>query len=227
LKDGLIVHFSLLAVSHKRQQEEIQAYQREIRILNKAHQEEIKALQEEKFKDLERRKEEEMKALKRRQEEEIKTMRGEVDKLKKQAEHLRLNVQIFPIDFEVENPDRYTLNKPWSSTPFYSHSQGYKLRIDLLKQPRLRFGFSISCYLMRSEFDCILKWPLQAKMKLTLLSQQPQGYDHELSIELKCSKPLGEEADDVRCGVCSFSLINLDPYLRSRCLHIRIVSIHF
>jgi flagellar motility protein MotE (MotC chaperone) len=53
LKDELVAHFSLLAVSHKRQQEEIQAYQ------------------------------EEMKALEKRKEEEMKTMRGEIEKLKK------------------------------------------------------------------------------------------------------------------------------------------------
>ena len=48
LKDGLVAHFSLLAVSHKRQQEE------------------------------------------------MKVMRGEIDELKKQAEQLRSNRQIFP-----------------------------------------------------------------------------------------------------------------------------------
>jgi membrane protein insertase Oxa1/YidC/SpoIIIJ len=62
LKDGLVTHFSLLAVSHKRQQAEIQAYQTEIKALNKIYQEEIK------------------------------TIRGEVDELKKQTEHMRLNM---------------------------------------------------------------------------------------------------------------------------------------
>ena len=101
LKDGLVAHFSLLAVnysllaeSHKRQQDEIEA-------LNKTYYQE------------------EIKALKGRQEEEIKTMKGEIDKLKKQTEYLRLNMPIFPMDFIVKNPDS------WSSTPFYSHNQGY------------------------------------------------------------------------------------------------------
>ena len=70
LKDGLVAHFLLLAVSHKRQQDEIQAYQNEIKVHQK-----------------------EMKALERRQEEEMKMMRGEIDELKKQTEHLRLIIQ--------------------------------------------------------------------------------------------------------------------------------------
>jgi flagellar biosynthesis GTPase FlhF len=261
LKDGLVAHVTLLAESHKRQQEEIQAYQEEIKILNKIHREEIKALerrQEEKFKDLERRKEEEMKALERRQEEEMKalerrqeekfkhlerrkeeemkasekkqeeemkTMRGELDKLKQQTEYLKLNMRIFPIDFRVENPDRCKVINPWLSTPFYSHSQGYKLQIIFFNQP----WFSIHCYLMRGEFDGLLKWPLKAEMKLALLNQQARGHDYEFNIKLECSKPLGDEAlNAMKCGSCTLlGSIDLDPYLRSGCLHIRVVSIQF
>ena len=198
LKDGLVEHFSLLAVSHKQQQDEIKA-------LNKTHQEEIKALE-------------------RRQKNEMKIMRGEIDKLKKQTEQLRLNVQvIFPIDFTVENPCQYTRANPWSSIPFYSHSQGYKLRIDFF-----RYGnFFIYCYLMQGDFDGLLKWPLKAEMKVMLLNQQPQGHNWELNIGLQYSKPLGDGADAVKCGTYVCFLTTVDPYIRSKYLHIRIVSIQF
>jgi hypothetical protein len=207
LKDGLVEHFSLLAMSHKRQQEEIQAYQKEI----KTHQEEMKAME-------------------RRQEGEMKAIRGEVDELKKQTEHLRLNnMRIFPIDFRVKNPDRCTVDTPGSSTPFYSHSQGYKLRIDFFNKPW--FGYFIRCYVMRGDFDHLLKWPLKAEMKLALLNQQ-RGSDYELHMKLDSSysKPLGNEADAVKCGSQSLNLVsvfNLDPYLRNGYLHIRIVSVQF
>jgi ATP-dependent Clp protease ATP-binding subunit ClpA len=203
LKDGLVAHFSLLAMSHKRQQEEIQAYQREI----KAYQEEMKALE-------------------RRQEEEMKTMRGEIDQLKKQSEPWRSNMQIIPIDFRVETPRRYTSINPWSSTPFYSHTQGYKLQINFYNKPMWDISF-IYCSLMRGDFDVFLDWPLKAVMKLALLNEQPQGKDYEFSIELKCSKPLGDKSDAVECGSHSLGSITLDPYLRSGCVHIRIVSIQF
>ena len=135
LKDGLVAHFSLLAESHKRQQDEIQAYQKEIKALNKTHQKEIKALEW-------------------RLEEEMKTMREEIDKLKKQPEQFRLS---FPIDFRVENPNRCS---SWSSIPFYSHSQGYKLYITFFKHALV--GIDTRCHFMQGDFDGFLKWPLKA-----------------------------------------------------------------
>ena len=192
LKDGLAAHFSLLAVSHKQQQEEIQVYQKKII------------------------------ALERRQEEEMKVMRGEIDELKKQTEQLRSNMQIIPIDFRVKNPMKCTMSQPWSSPPFYTHNQGYKLRINFF--PDLLYSFYIiHCYLIQGEFDDLLKWPLIAVMQVALVNQQPQGRDHEFNIQLKGSKPLGDNI--VNCGNCSLGSIILDPYLRSGCLHIRIVSI--
>jgi hypothetical protein len=200
LKDGLVAHISLLAVSysqlaesHKRQQVEIQAYQKEIKALHKAHQEETE------------------------------TIRGEVDKLKKQTEHLRLNMQIFPIDFRVENPGRYTVNNPWSSTPFYSHSQGYKLQISF----NTLWSISVlHCHLTQGDFDGLLKWPIKAVMKLALVNQQ-QGRDYEFNIELTCNKPLQDKAVPVTCSSASLGSMNLVPYISSECLHIRIVAIQF
>ena len=201
LKDGLVAHFSLLAVSHKRQQDEIQAYQKAIKI----QQEEIKALE--------------------RSQKEIRTIKEEVDKLKKQMEQLRLNVRmIFPIDFTVENPTKHMSGNPWSSIPFYSHNQGYKLRIGFFISHRCIY---IYCYLMQGEFDGLLKWPFKAVIKIALLNQQPQGCDYEFSLELKCSKPLGDRADAVECGCCVSYFFNVDPYIHSRCLHIRIISVQF
>ena len=204
LKDGLVAHVSLLAASHKRQQDE---YQKEIKVLNKRHQKDIKTL-------------------KRRQEEEIKAMSGEISKLKMKIKQLRLDTQqIFPIDFAVKDPDTSTVRDPWSSTSFYSHSQGYKLRIAFFKN--IFVGPIISCYLMRGEYDGLLEWSLKATMKLALLNQQPQGRDCELQIKLYHSKPLGDGADAVECGRCSLYGLGLDPYIYNGHLHIRVVDIQF
>ena len=200
LKDGLVAHFSLLAMSHKRQQDEIQA-------LNKTHQEEIKALE-------------------RRQEEKIMAITGEIDKLKVQTEQLRLNTQTFPIDFTVRNPDTFiNARSSWRSTPFYSHNQGYKLCIVFFKN--FWFGHYIQCDLMQGDFDSLLNWPLKAVMKLALLNQQPLGHDYEFTIQLNYSKRLGDGAAAVECGSYLVDLISLKPYLHNRCLHIRIVGIQF
>ena len=101
LKDGLVMHFSLLAVSHKRQQEEMKA-------LKQKHQEEIKALE-------------------RRQQDEIKALTEQMNELKVQTEQLRLYTQVFPVDLQIKRTV-----ESWSSSPFYSHSQGYKLCLNIV-----------------------------------------------------------------------------------------------
>ena len=98
LKNSLITHLLLLAISHKRQQE--------------VHQEEVKKYHEE-IKDLEIR-----------HQDEIKTLNEEIKELKIQTEQLRLHAQVAPVNFIVENPHSHI---DWHSLPFYSHSQGYKL----------------------------------------------------------------------------------------------------
>jgi hypothetical protein len=63
------------------------------------------------------------------------------------------------------------------------HSQGYKLQIGFYNRGLYQIGgFFIRCYLMRGDFDGLLKWLLQAKMKLTLLNQQPQGRRHDYEL---------------------------------------------
>ena len=185
LKDGLVTHFSLLAVSHKRQQEEIKT-------LKKEHQEEIKALTK------------------------------QMNKLKIQTKQLRLHTQIFPVDFMVINPPAYRVHNPWSSAPFYSHSQGYKLRLTFFRGIR---SVLVHCYLMQGEFDGLLKWPFKAEMNLVLLHQQAQGVDYESSIELKCNYRLRDGADDVQCGNCAIMDIILDHNNNS--LQIKIVGVQF
>ena len=128
----------------------------------------------------------------------------------------------------MENPKKFTNFNPWSSTPFYSHNQGYRLRIDFFHDPcTVSIGaFIIYCRVIRGEFDNLLKWPLKAVMKVALVNQQPRGRDDEFNIQLKGSKPLGD-ISIVNCGSYSFGSTKLDPYIRSGCFHIRIVSIQF
>ena len=189
LKDGLFTHFSLLAVSHKQQQE-----------------------------------------LLRKQEDEIKALTEEVNELKVQTKQLRLHAQIVPVDFSVENPHAYkTLDKVWSSTSFYSHSQGYKLQL-LLTQPVVTVDcYCICCCLMPGEFDDLLKWPLKAVMKLKLLCQQAQGDDCEKSIELKYDERLKKGANEVNtiCGGLAIEKSIVDQYIHDSYLHIKIIGVHF
>ena len=162
LKDGLITHFSLLAVSHKQQQDEIKAL--------KKHQEDLKSLE-------------------KRQQEETKASDEEVDELKMQTKQLRLHARIVPVDFVVENPHQYHII--WSSTPFYSHSQGYKLRIDINQELFFEYFF-VRAYLMQGEFDDNLKWPLDAVVIIYVLSQQSKDLERKIELQKKvvCKKAI-------------------------------------
>ena len=186
LKDGLVAHFSLLAVRYKRQQEFL-----------------------------------------KKQEDEIKALTKEVKELRTQTKQLRLHTQIIPVDFVVENPDKYTKFCPWSSVSFYTHCQGYKLYLTFC---RLDSGnFSIKCYLMQGEFDRILKWPLVAVMKFKLLHQQEQGDDYEsklFNIELKRSEHLKDGASP-HCSTLIIQQTIIDQYTHNSCLHFKIVDVHF
>ena len=181
LKDGLVAHISLLAVSHKQQQEK--------------YQEEIKALTE------------------------------EVNELKIQTQQLRLHTRIVPVDFVVESPYTYSATSRWSSTSFYSHSQGYKLRLTFFRLSR--FNFTVSYYLMQGEFDGLLKWPLRAEVNFKLLHQQAQGDDYESSIGLNHKEHLKAGANDALCGSLTIVRSIVDQYIHNSCVHIKIVSVYF
>ena len=134
LKDGLVVHISLLAVSHKQQQELLKKQENEISTLKRRHQDEVKALTE------------------------------EMNELKIQMKQLTLHTQIVPVDFTVENPYTCNyLFGAWSSTSFYSHIQGYKLNLGFFFLGESDNNFTISCYLMPGEFDGLLKWLFKLK----------------------------------------------------------------
>ena len=183
LKDGLVAHFSLLAVSHKQQQEFL-----------------------------------------KKQEDEIKSLTEEVKELKTQTKQLRLHAQIIPIDFVVENAHKYRILDQWSSMPFYTHYQGYKLYLTFFRQG----PYFIKCYLMQGEFDGHLKWPLNAVMKFKLFNQEVKRGDYESSFELKCSKRLKDGASTC-CGTLliqqTSSIIN--QYMHNSCLYFEIVGVHF
>ena len=204
LKDGLITHISLLAMSHRRQEDEV-------KVLNTNHQEEIKALNE--------KYQAEMETLKRRQQDEMKALTDEVNKLRMQTKQLRLHMQIVPVEFLVENP-----RAGWSSTPFYSHSQGYKLRLRFYYSSGLG-TYTLSCQLIPGEFDSFLKWPLKAVMKVMLHRQLSGEGSHEVSIRLNHKHRL---ADGIaQCGSVFLGIIDPSPYLHNNCLQIGIVSVQF
>ena len=199
LKDGLVTHFSLFAVSHKQQQEEMN----EIKALNDRQKEEI----------------EEVKTLNDRQRDEIQALTEEVKKLKLKIRQLTLYTIIVPVDLKVENPQQF-LGLEWSLTPFYSHSQGYKLRIGVYNS--LWTGaYFIRAYLMQGEFDDFLKWPLNAVIIIHVLSRQSKHLERKIKLHNKNRMRSGDTETYSGTDIGK----DLTPHLHSDCLHIRIISV--
>ena len=190
LKDELVAHLSMLAASHKQQQEELKS-------LNIKHEEEIKELT-------------------RSHQDEIRILIERVGKVIKQTERVCSHIQIVPIEFSIENP-RYN---NWSSTPFYSHSQGYKLRLCFNYSDQRS---SLQCNLMLGEFDTFLKWPLKALM--TIVIYHPlEGDDYELSMSLDHKARLSDNSEIRYCGIMSLN-IDINSYICDNCLKFRVVGV--
>lgn len=63
-----------------------------------------------------------------------------------------MHAAIVPVDFIIKNSLNYTAFKGWSSIPFCTHSNGYKLSVRFTKLS----VFYIGAYVMQGEFDNLL-----------------------------------------------------------------------
>ena len=81
---------------------------------------------------------------------------------------------------------RKTDGGSWSSRPFYSNANGYKMCILVYANGALEgknTHVSIYVYLMRGVFDDDLKWPFHGKVNVTLLNQMADSNHHERPVE--------------------------------------------
>ena len=130
----------------------------------------------------------------------------------------------------------------WYSRPFYTHAQGYKmcLNVDANGYGKGKgTHVSVYAYLMRGEFDDILKWPFQGHVVIQLCNQLQDKYHRGCTIDFSATTDArvisrvtsGERAERER-GCPTFiphNNLNFNPttncqYLRNDCLHFRIVA---
>ena len=80
--------------------------------------------------------------------------------------------QLLPVfvkmpDFIKKMEDRID----WYSDPFYTHHQGYKMRLNVVPAGFEGHYMSVYLYIMDGPFDYLLRWPLKGKFQVTLLNQ--------------------------------------------------------
>ena len=72
----------------------------------------------------------------------------------------------------------------WYSDPFYTHQEGYKMKLSVLSDGRNNgkgTHLSVYLYLMEGPYDDKLSWPLKGKFKVTLLNQVSDTDHHSVA----------------------------------------------
>ena len=128
-------------------------------------------------------------------EQEVAELRRQQDQDK--ALLLRQCLCAFPIELIITNfAERKSNKRVWHSPPFYTHPQGYKMRLSVVANgcgEGKGTHVSVFAHLMRGEFDGNLKWPFQSRVVLQLCNQleDKRHCGHTISFS-ETPKPLVE-----------------------------------
>ena len=154
-------------------------------------------------------------------------------------------LSVFPIELIITNfAERKSSNRVWHSPPFYTHPQGYKMRLSVYANG---YGkgkgtyVSVFAHLMRGKGACDdrLKWPFQGHVVLQLCNQleDKRHCGHTISFSettdpKAISRVAGQEIAESGWGTSTLLAhndLNFNPanncqYLKNDCLHFRIIA---
>lgn len=107
-------------------------------------------------------------------------------------EHLECRDHIAPVVMKMSN---FTQQENWSSPCFYTHPNGYKLQLKVLKHmfnslfaidTDVNAGFlSASIVLIDGPFDEHLSWPMCARVSVRLLNQAQDSKHHSVTFQIE------------------------------------------
>ena len=107
----------------------------------------------------------------------------EIEKLKAEITELRTHLRIMPITILLDGfASKKEAGEKWLSHPFYTHLQGYKLRLSVYCNGNSGGeGTHISVYaiVITGEHDDELEWPFQRSITIQLLDQKDGIQHHE------------------------------------------------
>ena len=114
--------------------------------------------------------------------ERVSHLEGKNTELEGQLAALRINQDVCSpglVDFIVTNYRQHKQdNDKWYSEPFYSHSQGYKMCLQVVANgwaTAAGTDLSVFVHLMQGEFDGLLKWPFRGEVSIHLLDPNEDG----------------------------------------------------
>ena len=134
-------------------------------------------------------------------------------------------------------------NEVWYSPSFYTHPQGYKMRLGVDANGSGKgkgTHVSVYAYLMQGEFDDHLKWPFQGRVVIQLRNQLQDKYHHGYTIDFS-ETTAARIISQVTIGTTAkggwgpsaliphndlnFNPANNCQYLKDDCLYFQIVAV--
>lgn len=177
LEEDMQMHLSLVATSHlslRQRLIEMQGHFDESNRYIEKLQEQKREMQEQFQKELQ----------------EMRLLRAEVERLRMRQDQDRLSIEllqnyscILPIIFTLSDYEarRVRGDMGWSSAPFYTHLQGYRmcLWVDIGGNgPGKGIYISVFLSLTKGEYDAKLKWPFRGSVIVQLLNQRDEEMHH-------------------------------------------------
>ena len=182
------------------------------------------------------KKEQEMEQLKVKQEQAKMKQDQDRTELERQIKCLHpstgVPVQITMPDFEKHK----AADDEWFSEPFYTHPGGYRMCLSVYTNGN-RFGkgkyVSVYAYLMRGEYDDLLKWPLLCDITVQLLNQKEQ-HEHTFNFgrrndndALRVTKSERAKGGWGEWNFISHTVLyrHRDTYLKDGCIQFQITKV--
>ena len=215
--DNLVLHVSQLASLNQKLTERLCSNDKETDKLRQELKDVMAKLD---------KKEQEMEQLKVKQEQDRTELERQV-----KCVHARIGVpvQITMPDFEKHK----AASDEWFSEPFYTHPGGYRMCLCVRVVGN---WVSVLAYLMRGEYDDLLKWPLLCDITVQLLNQKDDKQHHERTFNfgrrydddaLRVTK--SERAKSGWGGVDFLSHTDFyrrrDTYLKDGCIRFQITKV--
>jgi hypothetical protein len=101
---------------------------------------------------------------------------------------------VLPVYLNMTNViDSIASNGHWLSEPFYTHEEGYKMRLVVYPNGKYTGAdthISVAVYLMSGKFDDKLDWPVNMTLNVTLLNQD--SHKEPIVGLFKCSTSIYE-----------------------------------
>ena len=107
----------------------------------------------------------------------IQQMRSEIQRLSQQVDF-----RVLPVSLNLTHvTEQKASGSHWLSMPFYTHSEGYKMRLVVHpdgKKSGTGSHVSVAVYLMSGKYDNQLDWPLNITLRVKLLNQLSEDSHH-------------------------------------------------